>query len=66
MNHQPTDHTALPELETDPAAGQAPAESPADPREKHGSLFGGALTEEVLDSSRRVLSKARGNKNAAS
>ncbi len=37
---------------------------PSGSPEKHGSLFGGALTEEVLDSSRRVLSHARGNKNA--
>ena len=29
--------------------------------EKHGSLFGGALTDEVLDSSRRVLSPGRPN-----
>ncbi|MGF1473171.1 MAG: hypothetical protein ACFB50_15715 [Rubrobacteraceae bacterium] len=29
--------------------------------EKHGSLFDGALTDEVLDSSKRVLSPARGN-----
>lgn len=28
--------------------------------EKHGSLFGGALTDEVLDSSRKVLTKHRG------
>ena len=28
--------------------------------EKHGSLFGGALTDEVLDSSRKVLTKNRG------
>ena len=28
--------------------------------EKHGSLFGGALTEEALDSSRKVLSRHRG------
>lgn len=28
--------------------------------EKHGSLFDGALTDEVLDSSKRVLSRARG------
>ncbi len=34
--------------------------------EKHGQLFGGALTDEVLGSSRRVLQKARGNKNATS
>lgn len=38
--------------------------SPSGSQEKHGSLFGGALTEEAIDSSRRVLSHARGNKNA--
>jgi hypothetical protein len=32
--------------------------------EKHGGLFGGALTDEALDSSRRVLQGSRGNKNA--
>ena len=32
--------------------------------QKRGSLTGGALTEETLASSRRVLQKARGNKNA--
>ncbi len=31
---------------------------------KRGELFGGALTDEALDSSRRVLSANRGNKNA--
>lgn len=33
-------------------------------QEKHGGLFGGALTDEALDSSRKVLQGSRGNKNA--
>ena len=32
--------------------------------EKHGTLFGGALTDEVSGSSRRVLHKPPGNKKA--
>ena len=41
-----------------------PVLSPNATPEKHGSLFGGALNEETLRSSRRVLSRARGNKHA--
>ena len=48
------------QLETTPATiedPQAPGLSP----EKHGSLFGGAMTEEVLASSRKVLSRHWGS-----
>ena len=45
-------------LDSDPR-NRTPAE-PDRPAEKHGSLFGGALTDEVLDSSRSVLNKHRG------
>lgn len=45
-------------LDSDPR-NRTPAE-PDRPAEKHGSLFGGALTDEVLDSSRSVLKKHRG------
>ena len=38
----------------------APPHAQARQAEKHGSLFGGALTDEVLDSSRSVLKKHRG------
>jgi hypothetical protein len=33
------------------------------PAEKHGGLFGGALTDEAINSSRTVLKNARGNKD---
>jgi intein/homing endonuclease len=61
------DHTLRPLSPDAPAENGSRNGSPngsvSGSAEKHGSLFGGALTEEVLGSSRRVLSKARGNEN---
>ena len=42
------------------AAEPAAPSAPARPAEKHGSLFGGALSDEVLNSSRSVLKRHRG------
>ena len=53
---------SLHDNETSNAEAAAAAEAVTDPAtdEKHGSLFGGALTDEVLDSSRKVLTRNRG------
>ena len=48
------------ETATNPTGDQAESKSTA----KRGGLYGGALTDEALSSSRRVLSRARGNKQA--
>ncbi len=44
----------------DPVPHEDTSPQPERPTEKHGSLFGSALTDEVLDSSRSVLKKHRG------
>ena len=48
------------QLETTPTTLTDP-DTPGISPEKHGSLFGGAMTEEVLASSRKVLSRHRGS-----
>ena len=48
------------QLETTPATIEDPHAAGLSP-EKHGSLLGGAMTEEVLASSRKVLSRHRGS-----
>ena len=47
------------QLETTPATIEDP-EAPGLSPEKHGSLIGGAMSEEVFASSRKVLSRHRG------
>lgn len=68
MTDTTPDHTLRPlspDDSTDTGSQNGSDSGPANgPAEKHGGLFGGALTEEVLASSRRVLSNPRGNKNA--
>ena len=59
-----TQTTPDPNLSPADPAQIAPNGSVAGSPEKRGSLFDGALTEEALASSRRVLQKSRGNKNA--